>query len=205
MPAFLLILNADLRSVKTAPTAARASAILWMLAIAMAAASAIRSVDLMWRRMERSETGRARWIWATDDVKSPHPLKFAATRSILIDAPVEAARARIFVDRSYRFFVDGVLIGSGGQKPGDALDSYDLSSRLRPGRNDLVIEAASPTGIGGILFGLDISGHGRNAVVSDASWRVDGRPAFVWGEPPIYPWEFPVRASAERASRAATQ
>jgi hypothetical protein len=155
--------------------------------------------------MESSTTGRAKWIWATDDVKTPHPLKFAARRSFLLELPVAGARARIFVDRSYRFFLDGALVGSGSKKPGDAMDTYDLSGRFSRGRHDLVIEAESPTGIGGILFGLDLSGLGRNAVVSDEEWTLGGQPPFVWGKPPIYPWGFPDRAREERAARAAAQ
>jgi hypothetical protein len=165
--------------------------ILWAIAIAAAGAAAIRSVDLSWRRMESSETGRARWIWATDDVKKPHPVSFRASRSIWIDERIASARAKVFVDRSYRLFLDGDFVRSGGQKPGDPLDVIDLSNRLPLGAHELVIEAASPTGIGGILFALDLSAYGRNAVVSDSSWKVDGRPAFVWGEPPMYPWRFP--------------
>lgn len=141
--------------------------------------------------MESSETGRARWIWATDDIKSPHPMRFRASRSILIDEKIASARAKIFVDRSYRLILDGEVVGSGGQKLGDPLDLVDLSTRLAPGTHEFVIEAESPTGVGGILFALDLSGYGRNAVVSDASWTVDGKPVFVWGDPPMYPWGFP--------------
>jgi hypothetical protein len=75
--------------------------------------------------------------------------------------------------------------------PGDALDVWDVSGRFPRGIHTLAVEAESPTGIGGILFARDISGHGLNAVVSDGSWTVDGRPAFVWGAPPMYPWGFP--------------
>ena len=141
--------------------------------------------------MESSETGRARWIWATDDVKKPHPARFRAVKSILIEQEIGRARARMFVDRKYRLFVDESLAASGGQKPGDPLDVIDLSGRLTPGSHELAIEAESPTGIGGILFALDLTGYGRNAVVSDSSWTVDGKAVFVWGEPPMYPWGFP--------------
>jgi hypothetical protein len=164
--------------------------ILWAIAIAIAGAAAIRAVDLSWRRMERSETGRARWIWKTDDIKTPQAIRFRASKSIVIEREISSARAKIFVDRSYRLFLDGTLVGSGGQNAGDPLDVVDLSTRLSPGAHEIVIEAESPTGIGGILFGLDLSGYGRNAVVSDSSWKVEGQPVFVWGDPPMYPWRF---------------
>ena len=198
MPAFLLILNADLKSVKLRSA-------IRVAGLAIAAAAAIRAVDLDWRRMEVSTTGRAEWIWVTDDVKTPHPVKFSASRSFVLDRPLAAAKARIFVDRSYRLFLDGIPVGAGGQKPGDPMDAYDLSGKFGAGRHDLRIEAESPTGIGGILFGLDLELLGRNAVVSDESWSVDGHAPFVWGRPPIYPWDFPERANEERALRAAAQ
>jgi len=179
-----IILDLILKSVKRI-------SVLWALAIATAGAAAIRSVDLSWRRMESSETGRARWIWATGDIKTPHPMSFLASKSILIEEKLASAKAKIFVDRSYRLFLDGELLRSGGQKPGDPLDVVDLSTRLVPGAHELEIEAASPTGVGGILFALDLSGYGRNAVVSDGTWKVEGRPVFVWGDPPMYPWGFP--------------
>lgn len=184
MRAFLIILRAVVESVKR-------SAVVWLIAIVASAGAAVRAVDLAWRRLESSETGRARWIWATDDVKSPHPVRFTARRSIVIEETVTDARAKIFVDRAYRFRLDGREIGAGGMTPGRPMDVYDLSSALPRGTHELEIDAESPTGIGGILFALDVSGHGRNAVVSDASWRIDGRRAFVWGGPPMYPWRFP--------------
>ena len=167
------------------------SSILWSIAVAVAAAAAIRAVDLSWKRMESSETGRARWIWATDDVRAARPIGFRASKSVVVEQPVGQARAKIFVDRSYRLLVDGAVAGSGGQKPGDPLDVVDLTGRLAPGLHEIAVEAGSPTGIGGILFSLDLAGVGRNAIVSDGSWTVEGRPVFVWGDPPMYPWGFP--------------
>lgn len=184
MRAFLIILPVVVDSVKR-------RAILWLMLILAAAAGAVRAVDLAWRRMESSATGRARWIWSTDDVKTPHPARFTALRSIVVEEAVTDARIKIFVDRKYRVLLDGRVVGTGGMTPGDPLDVYDVSDRFPRGVHVFAIEAESPTGIGGILFALDISGHGRNAVVSDASWSIDGRPAFVWGDPPMYPWGFP--------------
>jgi len=184
MRAFLIILPAVVDFVKR-------RALLWLVLIVAAAAGAARAVDRAWRRLESSETGRAQWIWWSDDVKSPHPVRFTAFRSVAIEEDVTAARIKIFVDRKYRVLLDGRAVGAGGMAPGDPLDVWDVSGRFPRGIHTLAVEAESPTGIGGILFALDISGHGLNAVVSDSSWTVDGRPAFVWGEPPMYPWGFP--------------
>lgn len=184
MRAFLLILIVRSLPVK------RSAVAVW-LAVAAASAAAVRAVDLRWRRMESSVTGDARWIWSTDDVKSPAPTRFTAIRSIALEEGAPGARVKIFVDRAYRLLLDGVPVGSGAMKPGDPMDVWDLAGRLTPGTHVFAIEAASPTGIGGILFALDMPGRGRGALVSDASWRIGGRPAFVWGSPPMYPWGFP--------------
>src|SRR5258706_2892190 len=114
--------------------------------IVAAGAAAIRSVDLAWRRMESSETGKARWIWATGEVKPPHPIRFRASKSILIEQRIESARAKIFVDSSYRLFLDGSWVKTGGQRPGDPLDVVDLSPRLTPGAHEITLEAGSATG-----------------------------------------------------------
>jgi len=76
-----------------------------------------------------------------------------------------------------------------------------IEELLRLGPNRIAIEASHPTGAGGILFSLDISGHGRDALVSNGEWRVDPDPAAirsggrylptVWGLPPQYPWGYP--------------
>jgi hypothetical protein len=185
MRAFLLILIVRSRFVKRSVLAAG-------LAAACASAAALRAVDLGWRRMESSVTSDARWIWSRDDVKTPAPARFTATRSIAVDADAPAARAKIFVDRSYRLFLDEKSVGSGSMRPGDPLDVWDLGGRLTRGTHLFAIEAESPTGVGGILFALDLPpGRGRGALVSDGSWSIAGGPAFVWGAPPMFPWGFP--------------
>jgi hypothetical protein len=104
------------------------------------------------------------------------------------------AQARIFVDRRYVLRINGSFVGEGEQKPGDTLQTYDVSRFLTEGNNHISIEASSPTGAGGILFWLD-PGNGR-PLVSDSRWGIRlsdavSRPAIVWGRPPMYPWGYP--------------
>lgn len=153
-------------------------------------------------------TGAARWIWATRDLPEPAPLSFTAVKDFVATPSPRPALARIFVDRSYSFRVNGVPVGSGSQKPGDSLHVYDLSSVLRPGRNHIAVVASSPTGAGGILFWLDAGD--RQPVVSDDSWEIESaaevsgkspRRAVQWGRPPMYPWRYPP-LPAESAGRS---
>src|SRR5262249_19473850 len=140
-------------------------------------------------------TGGALWIWAMRDLPEAAPLRFVASREFDRHGdPAGRATARIFVDRRYLLWINGTRVGEGEQKPGDRLDTYDVSRYVRPGKNRISIEASSPTGAGGILFWLD-PGNGQ-AVVSDSTWEIrdsggKSHRAIVWGRPPMYPWGYP--------------
>jgi hypothetical protein len=143
-------------------------------------------------------TGRAEWIWYSSRVPKPTPLRFYAVREFALAAVPPRAIARVFVDREHVLYVNGERAGGAVQRPGDALAVYDITLLLRPGGNRVVVAAASPTGIGGILFALDL---GAETLVSDGRWRVDRDAAalkeqaryrpVVWGRPPLYPWGYP--------------
>ena len=174
---------------------------LYVLAVAIAALAAARAV--LWAHAERelSETGAARWIWYSRDVKEPRELAFVATRDVVLDRRPPRATAKVFGDRWHALWVNGRRVGGAKQKPGDPLALYEIAQYLGAGRNRIAIEAGSETGIGGLLFSLDISDWGRDAVTSDGRWRVDpSRRAIkdggryrpdVWGSPPMYPWGWP--------------
>jgi hypothetical protein len=97
--------------------------------------------------------------------------------------------------------VNGRRAGSGRQRPGDPLVLHEIAGLLSRGVNRIAIEAGSRTGVGGLLFSLDLADSGRDVVYSDGRWRVDpsrdairsgGRyRAEVWGRPPMYPWGWP--------------
>jgi hypothetical protein len=146
-------------------------------------------------------TGPAEWIWYTGSMPVQGPLRFWATRDFELPERPGRATAKVFVDREHVLFVNGARAGGGTQRPGDPLALYEVAPLLHEGANRLTIEAASPTGIGGVLFSLDIENFGRDALVSDGGWRVelthpagsrDGRyRPVVWGRPPQYPWGYP--------------
>ena len=146
-------------------------------------------------------TGGAAFLWYTGRVPEPGPLRFWATRDFDLPRKPERALAKVFVDREHVLYVNGVRVGGGRHRAGDPLAVYEVAPLLAEGRNRVAIEAGSPTGIGGVLFSLDVDGFGRDAVVSDAGWRVDLEPSalaeggryrpIVWGRPPQYPWGYP--------------
>jgi hypothetical protein len=185
------------RSVLARPAAAA----LYAIATLVCAAAAIAAVLAAHADRLALETGGAQWIWYSEGPIRPAPLRFFATRELdLPEAPVKAT-AKVFVDREHALFVNGAAVGAGLQRPGDPLRVYRLTPFLKAGINRIVIEASSPTGVGGILFSLDLDGFGRDAVVSDRLWRVDLSPEartaggryrpMVWGRPPLEPWGYP--------------
>lgn len=176
-------------------------ALFYLLALAIAATAAIRATLRAHEERELSRTGRAEWIWYSREVKEPSPIGFVATRDVVLDRAPERATAKVFVDAWHVLWVNGKRVGGGRQSPGDPLVLYEAAPWFREGVNRIAIEAGSDTGVGGVLFSLDLSLSGRDAVVSDGRWRVDTsmdaissgaryRPA-VWGRPPMYPWGWP--------------
>ena len=178
-----------------------AAAALYALATLVLAAAAWRAVAQAHADRMRLSTGEARWIWFSAGGANPRPISFYATREFVLPRAPSRALAKVFVDRRHTLYVNGVAAGGASQRPGDSLRVYRIAPLLRPGLNRVAIEASSPTGVGGILFALDLDGFGRDAVVSDRLWRVDSSSAaltsggrfrpIVWGKPPQYPWGYP--------------
>jgi hypothetical protein len=176
-------------------------ATLYAIATLVLAMATLRALTRAHEDRRQLATGKAEWIWYSSGAARPQPLRFFATREFILPAAPERALAKIFVDRDHVLFVNGTRVGAGQQRPGDALRVYRLAPFLRAGVNRLVIEAVSPTGVGGILFSLDCDGYGRDALVSDGAWRVDFSPdaavsggryrPMVWGRPPQPPWGYP--------------
>ncbi len=171
-----------------------------VLAAALVACGAALAV-VRARGAAATTTGGARWIWYSSRVPKPEPIRFYATCDVDLPGAPARAKARVFVDREHVLYVNGERAGAGTQKPGDALAVYEIGRFLRPGSNRITIEAASPSGIGGILFALESDGRAVPAAASGPGWRVDldaaavhsggrERPV-VWGPPPQYPWGYP--------------
>jgi len=178
-----------------------AGAALYALAVLVAGAAALLALTRAHADRAASHTGAAQWIWYTSRLPKPLPLRFYATRDVVLPERPSRAMVKLFVDREHVLWVNGRRAGAGTQFPGDPLALYRIEPLLVPGPNRIAVEAAHPTGAGGILFSLDVAGFGRDAVVSDAEWRVDldasaitegGRyRPMVWGRPPQYPWGYP--------------
>ena len=177
------------------------SALLYVLAIAIVATGAIRATLRAHAERELSRTGRAEWIWYSREVKEPKPIAFVATRDVVLDRAPDRATAKIYADSWHVLWVNGKRVGGGKHAAGDPLALYEAAPWFTDGVNRIAVESGSETGVGGLLFSLDLSLAGRDAVVSDERWRVDTSPeairsggryrAAVWGRPPMHPWGWP--------------
>ena len=184
-----------------APFSRPGVALLFVLVVLVLGAAATRALVRAHTDRMRLATGRAEWIWYTSRQPEPRPIRFYATGGFVLPERPRRALAKVFVDRGHVLYVNGERAGGREQRPGDPLALYEVAPLLREGANRIAVEASSPTGIGGILFSLDVEGRGRDAFVTDGRWRVDPsrdaisgggryRPA-VWGRPPQYPWGYP--------------
>jgi len=160
-------------------------------------------------------TGSASWMWVGDDVSRPRPTAGLFVRTFTLADRPRRAVAKVCGDRQYALWINTYLVATGHNRPGFALDVVPVTDLLRPGRNVVAIEAASPTSVGAVLFSMDIDPgpvgfsagdpRGRNAIVSGPDWTVtarwssrllegrsgDGHRPWIWGAPPDHPWSYP--------------
>jgi len=178
-----------------------APAALFAIAVALIGSATARVLYRAHAGRSLLSTGRAEWIWYSSRVPKPVSLRFYAAREFTLTGSPAGATARVFVDREHILYVNGQRAGAGTQRPGDPLAVYEVARFLHSGANRIAIEAASSTGIGGILFWMDGAGPAGELLVSDGRWRVDRDAAalmggaryrpMVWGRPPQYPWGYP--------------
>jgi len=165
------------------------------------AAAAARATLRAHADRELLETGDAKWISYSREIKEPRWMRFYATRDFLLEEVPARAVAKVFGDRRHVLYINGFGMGGTEQRPGGPLFLHDFTPHLRRGENRIVVVLETATGVGGLLFALDLAGVGRNVLVSDGQWRVDLSPdaierggrsrAAVWGRPPMYPWGYP--------------
>ena len=174
-----------------------------LLALAVSVAAGAFALHTFWERELSHLTGKARWIWVTNELDEIHPEAALFVASLHLDAPPRAALLKVCGDREYVVYVNGTAAACGWSRPGFRLDLFDVGHLLRQGDNVIAAEVRSPTPVGGLLLALDVGGVGRNVLVSGPSFRSrdrfslaapgagDGAPPVVWGSPPHFPWGYP--------------
>ena len=181
------------------------AALFLLVFLIVAAAAALAGARALQDRAHL-RTGGARWIWLAVDLEEPKPVRFFARREFTLTRVPPSAKVLVVVDRRGVLTVNTSRFALPEQRPGSPLAEVEIAPALTAGVNRVVIEAESPTGAGGILLHLDLPGGER--VDSDATWQVSsseaelargaGRPAAVWGRPPMYPWGYPAKPAEYR-------
>jgi len=110
-------------------------------------------------------------IW-TDHFRDGQVVRFVRGFTIPPGAVVREARLRITADNSYEVFLDGRVIGQGGDWR--VLTEYELRLLLHPGEHLLAVRAVNDFDIGGLVAGLRVTlADGRVIdVATDDSWRI---------------------------------
>ncbi len=184
---------------RTRPRAALRA--LLAIAVVIAAAAAVNAWHRRSEERRNLRTGSAEWIWYSRAGRLPRALHFYAFRDWDLAQAPRRARALVFAGPEGALWIGGARVATLRQHPGDPLAAVEVAPHLHAGRNRVVVEAASPNGIGGILFTCEGEGIEPDAIASGRAWRVSldageaergsGTPAIVWGRPPQYPWGWP--------------
>ena len=173
-------------------------------------------------------TGKAEWIWVTNQVDHPRPTAALFIKSLSLADRPQRAVAKICGDRQYVLWINGQPTMAGRNRPKFHLDVVPVTDLMKAGRNVIAVEVRSYTSVGALLFSLDLvpsaegrrhgDPRGRNVLVSDRSWDVTeswtgGMPDVLadhparpwdWGCPPDHPWSYPPPVLHERPLVQAT-
>ena len=143
---------------------------------------------------------QGRWIWLED---SEAPRAFFRHLFALGAAP-EKAWLAVTADNSFRLYVNGRDIGSGGNWA--ELFAFDLAPHLRTGDNVIAVEVENAGGPGGLVAqGEILLADGQRVLIATGkAWRVTDLPTAGWedllyddghwrqateyGAPPSGPW-----------------
>lgn len=117
------------------------------------------------------QAGVGDWIWA-DETRDRQTVRFVRGFTIPEQAEVRSAILRMTADNSYEVFLDGQLIGRGGDWR--VLIEYDLKLLLAPGEHVLAVSAVNDFDVAGLVLGLRIElADGRLVeIASDDTWRL---------------------------------
>jgi len=136
--------------------------------------------------------GNAKWIWIPEPAAGYARNQFMHARRVFtLPARPAAAVLHISADSLYRLTVNGERIGAGPPLADTRhilLDTRDIASVLKPGRNVIAVTVHSLiTEIGGLLCRLEADfGRGmETCLVTDAAWRVTQATEWHPDTPPV--------------------
>lgn len=150
-------------------------------------------------------TGPAKWIWASHQISRQIPVVFFAVRDFDLPPQRVFTRIKIAAEPEYALFFNGVEVASRRMGQSATLDEYDVSALSRTGSNRIMVAVRSPSGVGGLLAGVDIAPETENFVTTGPDWKIYRRwtaslplrdprevaeTPMVLGEPPTGRWDY---------------
>lgn len=164
-----------------------------MLLFVFVFTAAFAFLDRLYSQKFLDITGEAKWIWAQHSMSAGEPVAFFATRDFDLPENRVFTQLKVLGDPEYTIYLNGSPIAGRYVGEDRTLDVYDISGRVKTGRNRLVIAVRAHQGAGGLIAGLDIAPEVANWIVSDESWRIYRRwtPALLAGDPATG-WERPL-------------
>lgn len=177
-----------------------------VLAFVFVFTAAFAHLERMYSQKFLDITGRAQWIWAQHRMSDNLPVAFFAAREFELPERRIFTHLKVAGDPEYTVYVNGVEVAGRQVTEDRTIDLYDISDRVKTGRNRLVIAVRAPRGVGGLLAAIDIAPETANWIVTDGRWTIyrewdpvllhydaanvrSERPAIV-GEPPIGRWNY---------------
>ncbi len=121
------------------------------------------------------------WIWA-GETHADQTCRFWKAFELPDSSSVKRAQLRVVADDSYRLFLDGRLLGAGGEWR--ELNEYDVAPLLKPGTHVLAVEAFNGASVAGLALGLrvELTNGSLLEVATDASWKVVPDDLAAWTE-----------------------
>ena len=123
------------------------------------------------------------WIWGKDENKND-----SLVVEFTLGGAAKSAWIKAAADNSATVFINGKAVGSGDswQEPVEV----DVTSSLKPGKNEIRAEVANAGGPAAFAFKLaaTLANGSTQYVVSDGSWKATNGPTRTLGQMGIAPW-----------------
>lgn len=149
---------------------------------------AVAVVSLGWIALDATpagawqvDSGEAQWIWSREQAEGQIPAGTCYFRKRISMAKIERASIEITADNRYELYVNGRLVGKGGEW--QQLDSYDVLRYMVSGQNVIAVRVDNvQPGSAGLVARVTMRRKGNTDVSfsTDSSWRTSHDEAPNW-------------------------
>jgi hypothetical protein len=166
----------------------------WAAVLLVATTAAFSYVHRLYAQKFFGATGSAAWIWADHPISSNMPVAFFAVRDFNLPENRYYVRLKVLGDPEYAVYLNGREIGARQVAEDRTLDVYELTERMSPGRNRVVVAVRAPKGVGGLIASVDLAPESKDWFPTGADWKIFRRwhPELLRRDPPGERWERPI-------------